>query len=103
MIIEETGGLESELLKDGSEIQRVIAERHGRQRAALGWSEAQYRREGEILLEEVNAVMRRRVPEGVGDVSTALHVLRRLIECATAAGARALHRAVQRDSASEPA
>jgi hypothetical protein len=33
------GGGEPELLRDGTEIQRLIAHRHGAQRARLGWTE----------------------------------------------------------------
>ncbi|MDB4881013.1 MAG: sensor protein [Gemmatimonadetes bacterium] len=45
---------------DGSEIQRVVAERHGAQRARLGWSEAELHREFAILREELEAAVRRR-------------------------------------------
>src|SRR3712207_7263161 len=37
------------LMQDGVEIQRLIAERHGVQRARLGWTEETLRRECEIL------------------------------------------------------
>ena len=36
--IDETAGQPSSLLADGTEIQRLIAERHGAQRARLGWT-----------------------------------------------------------------
>jgi PAS domain S-box-containing protein len=48
-------------LHDGTGIQRTIAERHGLQRARLGWSEDEIRREFEILGEELSAAVRRRV------------------------------------------
>ncbi|HEV2149036.1 MAG TPA: ATP-binding protein [Longimicrobiaceae bacterium] len=54
-------GAESEALRDGTAIQRTIADRHGRQRARLGWSEAEVRREFQVLREEVAAAVRRRV------------------------------------------
>ena len=38
-------------------MQRLLAERHGRQRRRLGWSEAGLRRDYEILREEVEAVL----------------------------------------------
>ena len=47
-------------LRDGSAIQRAISQRHGTQRARLGWSEAELRREFVILREEVDAAVRRR-------------------------------------------
>jgi PAS domain S-box-containing protein len=56
-----TAGAESGMLRDGTAIQRVIADRHGRQRARLGWSEEEVRREFQILREELTAAVRRRV------------------------------------------
>jgi signal transduction histidine kinase len=47
-------------VRDGTTIQQVIAERHGRQRARLGWSEPELRREFVILREELAAAVRRR-------------------------------------------
>ncbi|MGZ8468584.1 MAG: ATP-binding protein, partial [Gemmatirosa sp.] len=47
-------------LKDGATIQRVVAERHGAQRARLGWSESEVRREYAILREELTAAVQRR-------------------------------------------
>jgi hypothetical protein len=54
-------GAESEALRDGTAIQRTIAERHGRQRARLGWGDEEVRREFQILREELGAAVRRRV------------------------------------------
>ncbi len=56
-----TAGAESDLLRDGTAIQRTIAVRHGSQRARLGWSEDEVRREFVILREEMAAAVRRRV------------------------------------------
>ena len=47
-------------LRDGTAIQRAISERHGAQRARLGWAESELRRELVILREEVDAAVRRR-------------------------------------------
>ena len=58
VLIEEAGGETTRTLRDGTDIQRVLAERHGAQRAALGWSEADHRREVAILREEVERVPR---------------------------------------------
>ncbi|MBR9991246.1 MAG: PAS domain-containing protein [Gemmatimonadetes bacterium] len=46
------------LLQDGSEIQRVVAELHGRQRARLGWSHEALHREWDILREEIETAVR---------------------------------------------
>jgi PAS domain S-box-containing protein len=54
-------GPESGALRDGTGIQRTIAERHGTQRARLGWGDEEVRREFQILREEVSAAVRRRV------------------------------------------
>jgi PAS domain S-box-containing protein len=59
--LELSAGSDSEALRDGTAIQRTIAERHGAQRARLGWAEAELRRELEILREEIAAAVRRRV------------------------------------------
>jgi hypothetical protein len=49
-------------VQDGAAIQRVVAERHGAQRARLGWSEGELRREYAILREELTAAVQRRAP-----------------------------------------
>ena len=50
-------------VRDGSAIQRVVAQRHGAQRARLGWPEREVRREFVILEEELNAAVQRRLPQ----------------------------------------
>ena len=57
---EEPVGEPAASLRDGSAIQRVVADRHGAQRARLGWSEQEVRREFTILREEIVAAVRRR-------------------------------------------
>ena len=64
VVVEEVEGAPSPLLADGMEIQRLLAERHGAQRARLGWTEAAMRREFMIIREEVEEVVRRYVPSG---------------------------------------
>jgi PAS domain S-box-containing protein len=54
-------GSDGESLRDGSDIQRRISERHGEQRFRLGWTEAEVVREYEILAEEIAAAIRRHV------------------------------------------
>jgi signal transduction histidine kinase len=92
--VEETGGQPSSLLADASEIQRVIAERHGLQRARLGWSVEAVRREYEILREELTRAIRRRaraIPDSA--VDEGLAILTRVIEQAAEASARGWQRA----------
>jgi PAS domain S-box-containing protein len=56
------GGEPTPDLYDGSAIQRMIAERHGAQRARLGWTEDALRRDFAILREELFAATRRGAP-----------------------------------------
>jgi PAS domain S-box-containing protein len=65
------------VVREGMAIQQVVAERHGRQRARLGWREEEVRREYQILREELAAAVRRRT-EGartteLDQTITALH------------------------------
>jgi signal transduction histidine kinase len=100
--IEETGGQPSALLADAAAIQRVVAERHGLQRARLGWTIDGMRREYAILREELARVIERRaraIPDAA--VDEALAILSRLIEQAQEASVRGWHRArtAQKDEA----
>ncbi|MES2524808.1 MAG: ATP-binding protein [Gemmatimonadota bacterium] len=99
VMIEEAGDAETDLLRDGSTIQRVVAELHGAMRQRRGWTEAQLAHEYEISLEEIEGLVRQRVAEGAGDVSFALEVLGRLVERARAHGVAALRRAAEGDDA----
>jgi K+-sensing histidine kinase KdpD len=49
----ERGGAVSDVLRDESRIQQVIAQLHGAQRHELGWSEEALRRDLEILRETI--------------------------------------------------
>ena len=53
-------------VRDGSAIQRLVAQRHGTQRARLGWREEEVRREFTILHEELAAAVRRAAPPRLG-------------------------------------
>ena len=50
---------ESLLMRDGTHIQRLIAELHGRQRYRMGWTAEALRREYEILDEEMAALVKK--------------------------------------------
>jgi hypothetical protein len=58
MIIGETRGEAPELLGDGAQVQRVMAELHGAQRQRLGWSETDLEREGLLLIAETERTLR---------------------------------------------
>jgi PAS domain S-box-containing protein len=62
-VVESPSGEPSAETLDGSDIQRVVSDRHGAQRARLRWSEQEVRREFVILREELVAAVRRRAPE----------------------------------------
>jgi hypothetical protein len=53
MVIGETRGQAPDLLRDGGQIQRAMAELHGAQRFRLGWSDADIERETSLLLAEI--------------------------------------------------
>jgi PAS domain S-box-containing protein len=89
------GGSEAErtLLQDGADVQRLLAERHGRQRHRLGFTGEQVAREYALLGEELAAAVRRLVPPDAGDVGAALATLGRLVRRAGEHAARGHRRA----------
>jgi hypothetical protein len=52
-LLAETKGRASDLLRDGAEIQRLLAELHGAQRYRLGWTEAEIARDVDTLSAEL--------------------------------------------------
>jgi signal transduction histidine kinase len=81
LVVEEAAGEPSPLLADAMEIQRLIAERHGVQRARLGWKEASMRREFMIIREELERVVRRFVPlQGPLQASDAVAAVNRFVD-----------------------
>jgi signal transduction histidine kinase len=91
--IEEASGKPSQMLADAMEIQRLVSERHGAQRAQLGWTEAAMRREFMIIREELNHVVTRAVnPDGELTVAVATAALGRFVDQAEFSGVRALER-----------
>lgn len=93
LVVEEAGGDSSPLLADSMEIQRLLAERHGAQRARLGWTEASMRREFMIVREEVERVVRRAVPSaGALPVEDALAAVNKFIDQSEYISVRKLER-----------
>jgi hypothetical protein len=94
LVLAAAGGAEgAELLRDGSAIQRTIAERHGARRHAQGWDEAAVRCDHQILREEVERATRGRTGGASADGDAALTVLLRLIDRAEAISVAAWRRA----------
>jgi hypothetical protein len=97
--LDEAGG-EPALMRDGTEIQRVISERHGSQRARLGWSEDELRHEFQVLRDVVVPLVRAEVgqrAEGEVDVDAALGVLERLLQQAEVVSLRGYRHALARE------
>jgi signal transduction histidine kinase/PAS domain-containing protein len=59
------------LLRDGSAIQRVVADLHGAQRGRLGWTEEALKREFAVVRELVGDAVRRAAPSGADAVGAA--------------------------------
>jgi anti-sigma regulatory factor (Ser/Thr protein kinase) len=92
-LVVEMGGEPSQILRDGTEVQRLLAERHGAQRARLGWTETAHAREFEILRDGVETSVRQGaagVPLGSADVHMSLALLRGFIEHAEHASLRGM-------------
>jgi signal transduction histidine kinase len=101
MAIEEGRGQPSSLVADSGEIQRIVAERHGAQRARLGWTPNALHRECVLLREEIARAIRRRarsLPERA--ITESQIVVDRFLEQSEEVSQRALMRATNDD---EPA
>ena len=91
--VEAAHGGSSQDVRDGTVIQRIVGERHGRQRARHGFTVAEVRREYVLLREEVAAAVRRaaaRAPDEAGPVDEALAILARFVTLAEAASVEAM-------------
>jgi signal transduction histidine kinase len=101
-VLEESGAQPSGILTDGADIQRLVSERHGAQRARLGWSADAVRRECAILREEVDLALRRCFPGDTGErLAEAQAVVARLLAQAEEIILRAHERTVQSEAATE--
>ncbi len=89
--MEKSAELPEVMLRDGGDIQRVISDLHGRQRAQLGWSEAAIRRDIAILHEEVESAVRQGVLR-TENVDGALALLSRFLERAERISVASLRR-----------
>ncbi len=101
LAIDESHGVESQLLRDGNAIQELIGFRHGEQRHRLGWTEDQLVREYDILATELEVCARRRPePRAPGDppppdIAPAVEVLHRLVDRARDASLRGYRHAAR--------
>jgi signal transduction histidine kinase len=94
IVLDESRGRPSTLLSDGTEIQRLVAERHGAQRARLGWTREDLSHEWQILRQEIERVIKQRFRgANVSAAREAMTVLRRFVEQGESLSCRALVRA----------
>ena len=102
--IEEARGKPSPLVADSADIQLYIADKHGQQRARLGWTPKALHREWTILSEEIGRVVRRAARQMHDRAGPeAVVILERLVEQANDRSGRALERALRAGSPSGPA
>jgi signal transduction histidine kinase len=90
----QTEGRAPELLHDGGEILRVVAELHGAQRQRLGWSEAHVGLEIEHLRDEIAAVLARAAAQERADgeaLAEAGDLVARLLEQSRQTSLRGFH------------
>jgi signal transduction histidine kinase len=102
LIVAETGRDSSQILRDATDVQRLLSERHGAQRARLGWTETTHAREFEILRDELEASVRRgasAAPLRGADVNRAIALLRGFIEYAEHVSLRGMRLAAAADPA----
>jgi signal transduction histidine kinase len=94
--LEDSEGTPSMLLADAADLQRFIADRHGAQRARLGWTLDAIAREGAILREEVERAIRGCFPDPscAAQVTEALGIVNRYLDQATTTSQRALERSL---------
>ncbi|HEX6372854.1 MAG TPA: ATP-binding protein [Longimicrobium sp.] len=89
-------GFHAESLRDGSDIQRRISERHGEQRFRLGWTESEVVREHQILAEELGAAIRRHVRrERAHAVEEMIDAVRRFLAAGERVSLESYRRAAQ--------
>ena len=93
VIVGDAGPEAADLLRDGSAIQRTIAEHHGARRAAQGWHEAAVRRDHQIFRDEVERAVRGRLRPGDADVDDAMRVMLRIFDRAESVSVQAWRRA----------
>ncbi|MDQ4080827.1 MAG: ATP-binding protein [Gemmatimonadota bacterium] len=96
IILQSTTGDPSEVMRDTTEIQRVVSERHGVQRQRLGWTEAVLSREFHLLRQVVDDVLFAGKKVRAGERGRSL--LERFIEHAEQNSLRALRYAVRTTS-----
>lgn len=82
------------LVRDGSEIQHLIADLHGRQRARFGWTAEALSRESDLLYEVIEQVIRGECADcAASDVEAALRIVERMLSTSRQVSLRHLEEA----------
>jgi hypothetical protein len=99
--LEDSEGAPTMLLTDAADLQRFIADRHGVQRARLGWTLQALARQHVVLREETERAIRERFPDPgfAAQVEEAIVVVNRYLEQGAETSRRALERELQRAEA----
>jgi signal transduction histidine kinase len=96
-VIDGAQGDSAPLMRDATDIQLLIADRHGAYRQRTGWTEEELEREHDLMLETVEESVRTRLPATAefppDSIDTALGLVRRFVERAREQGLRAYRRA----------
>jgi len=107
IVIEGAGGESTPLMRDSSDIQRLIADRHGAYRQRAGWTEQEIEREYDLLLETVDEVVRTALPATADfppdSIDAGLGLVRRFVERAREHGLAGYRRAAIGVDADVPA
>jgi hypothetical protein len=88
IIVSEVGVEASGLLHDGNAIRAEIAERHGAQRRRIGWSPRHIELEYDLMLEELDRLLRARSNVGEPQLDGAIDLISRLIAQSKVASVR---------------
>jgi signal transduction histidine kinase len=96
--LEDSEGAPTMLLTDAADLQRFIADRHGVQRARLGWTSEALARQHVLLREETERAIRDRFPDPgfAAQVEEAIVVVNRYLEQGAETSRRGLEREQQR-------
>jgi len=97
IMIEGAGGESTPLMRDSSDIQRLIADRHGAYRQRAGWTEQEIEREYDLLLETIDEIVRTSLPATAefppDSIDAGLGLVRRFVERAREQGLAGYRRA----------
>jgi hypothetical protein len=96
VVIEGAGGDSAQLMRDATDIQLLIADRHGAYRAREGWTEAELEREWDLLVESIEEAVRTGLPATAefppDSIDAGLGLVRRFVERAREQGRRGYRR-----------